>query len=76
MGEIVKKEDLVLCCDRLAYFAHWITPEGRPKRFDTHFFLARMPRRQHAAHDGNSPFSPSGYGRQVLSKPVSATNGM
>jgi len=52
-GEIVAKEDLVLCCDRLAYFAHWITPEGRPKRFDTHFFLARMPCRQHAAHDGN-----------------------
>lgn len=51
-AEIIIKEDLMLCCDRLAYYAHWITPEGRPKRFDTYFFLARMPRRQHAVHDG------------------------
>ena len=24
-------------------FAHWITPPGRPKRFDTHFFVASAP---------------------------------
>jgi len=29
--------------DRLAYLAHWITPEPEPRRFDTRFFLAVAP---------------------------------
>lgn len=36
----------------LAHFAHWITPEPVPKRFDTHFFLAAAPEDQDALHDG------------------------
>ena len=32
-----------LATDRLVRFAHWITPPGRPKRFDTHFFVAAAP---------------------------------
>ncbi len=32
-------------------FARWITPLARPKRFDTTFYLARMPRGQTATSD-------------------------
>lgn len=36
----------------LVHFAHWITPAHSPKRYDTHFFLARAPAGQDAVHDG------------------------
>lgn len=38
--------------DRLVPFARWITPPIRPKRFDTHFFVAVAPSGQSGAHDG------------------------
>ncbi|MCF8709424.1 NUDIX hydrolase [Rhizorhapis sp. SPR117] len=37
----------------LVRFGHWITPDWSPKRFDTHFFLARMPSDQKAVCDGS-----------------------
>lgn len=49
--EMARTEQLTLATDRLAYFAHWITPEGMPKRFDTHFFITTAPAEQQAAHD-------------------------
>lgn len=49
--EMAHAENLMLATDRLGYFAHWITPEGMPKRFDTHFFLITAPAEQQAAHD-------------------------
>jgi NUDIX domain len=38
--------------DALVPFAHWITPLGMPKRFDTHFYPAVAPADQLGAHDG------------------------
>ncbi len=33
-----------LAVDQFAYFSHWLTPPGMPRRFDTRFFVAAMPR--------------------------------
>lgn len=35
----------------LAYYSHWLTPPGVPKRFDTRFFMARAPAGQDAVAD-------------------------
>lgn len=51
LAEIARAEGLALATDRLLYFAHWITPEAMPKRFDTFFFVAAAPEEQQAAHD-------------------------
>jgi 8-oxo-dGTP pyrophosphatase MutT (NUDIX family) len=52
MAAMAARENLDFACDLLVPFAHWITPESRPKRFDTHFFLAPAPYRVDARHDG------------------------
>ena len=49
--QMATAEQLTLATGQLGYFAHWITPEGLPKRFDTHFFLATAPADQQAAYD-------------------------
>jgi glyoxylase-like metal-dependent hydrolase (beta-lactamase superfamily II)/8-oxo-dGTP pyrophosphatase MutT (NUDIX family) len=40
-----------LATDRLHYFSHWLTPPGRPKRFDTRFLITIAPPRQRASAD-------------------------
>jgi glyoxylase-like metal-dependent hydrolase (beta-lactamase superfamily II)/8-oxo-dGTP pyrophosphatase MutT (NUDIX family) len=49
LGELCQRLSLRLAADRLAYHSHWLTPPGLPKRFDTRFFVARMPPGQTAA---------------------------
>lgn len=48
----VAEHGLKLQCDRLHYFSFWITPVGSPKRYSARFFLAKVPQRQPASHDG------------------------
>lgn len=53
LEQILKESALKLTLDALTPFSHWITPEGLPKRYDTHFFLVQMPADQEAVHDGH-----------------------
>jgi 8-oxo-dGTP pyrophosphatase MutT (NUDIX family) len=48
---MLRAERLTLATDTLVYFAHWITPEIQPLRFDTRFFAAPMPEGQEAVAD-------------------------
>src|SRR4051794_22926226 len=50
--KVLTDNGMLLTLDELVPYAHWITPEGMPKRFDTHFFLAAAPPEQVGAHDG------------------------
>jgi 8-oxo-dGTP pyrophosphatase MutT (NUDIX family) len=49
----VGADGLALALDQLTLFAHWVTPKGMPKRFDTYFFIAAAPPGQWARHDGH-----------------------
>ena len=49
--DMLRAERLTLATDALVYFAHWITPEVQPLRFDTRFFAAAMPEGQEAVAD-------------------------
>lgn len=49
MVDLCNRESLVLAADCLLYFSHWLTPDMAPRRFDTRFFVARMPVRQDTA---------------------------
>src|ERR1700755_2151180 len=50
--QVLTDNGMLLALDELVPYAHWITPEGMPKRFDTWFFLVAAPPDQLGAHDG------------------------
>jgi 8-oxo-dGTP pyrophosphatase MutT (NUDIX family) len=49
--DLCRSEHLVLAADHVHYFAHWITPEGAPRRYDTRFFVAAAPAHQTPLND-------------------------
>ncbi|MBS0337978.1 MAG: MBL fold metallo-hydrolase [Proteobacteria bacterium] len=50
-GDLLARERLAIPAERIAYFSHWITAPGRPRRFSARFFVARAPHGQHGSHD-------------------------
>lgn len=51
-AEFAVQEGLQFAPEDFLHFAHWITPQISPKRFDTQFYLAAAPDGQNAACDG------------------------
>jgi len=49
--ELQEEANVRVTIDELQPFAHWVTPEIEIRRYDTRFFLARMPEGQIAKHD-------------------------
>ncbi len=49
--ELQEEANVYITVNDLQPFAHWVTPEVETRRFDTRFFLARMPEGQQAVHD-------------------------
>ena len=49
--ELREEASVFMTIDDLHPYAHWVTPEIEIRRFDTRFFIARMPPNQTAKHD-------------------------
>lgn len=50
--EVLESLGVRLTLSELHWIAHWITPVGQPRRYDTRFFLCRVPEGQAASHEG------------------------
>ena len=53
LADLCREQRLRLAAGRMAYYSHWITQPGRPRRYDTRFFVALAPPRQTPSHDNS-----------------------
>jgi glyoxylase-like metal-dependent hydrolase (beta-lactamase superfamily II)/8-oxo-dGTP pyrophosphatase MutT (NUDIX family) len=51
--DILRQEQVQAATDRIAYYSHWVTQAGRPRRYDTRFFVAQAPEGQTALQDNH-----------------------
>jgi 8-oxo-dGTP pyrophosphatase MutT (NUDIX family) len=52
LSTLLERRGLGLRADLLRPWAHWITPELEPRRYDTRFFVAALPAGQRTRHVG------------------------
>ena len=52
LSELLARRQLRVRADLLRPWAHWVTPEVEPRRYDTRFFVAAMPAGQATRHVG------------------------
>jgi 8-oxo-dGTP pyrophosphatase MutT (NUDIX family) len=65
LRHVIETERARLALDALVPFAHWVTPPLEVRRFDTWFFMARVPPRQRPVHDGHESVE-SGWFRPAV----------
>ena len=53
LADLCREHRLRLAAGRMAYYSHWITQPGRPRRYDTRFFVAEAPLAQTPSHDNS-----------------------
>lgn len=51
LADVLADRQLRACVEEVVYFSHWITPVAEPRRYDTRFFLARLPDHRTARAD-------------------------
>ena len=49
--DVCEAEEIKLAVDQIHFYNRFITPIGRPRRFDTRFFIAAAPEAQRGIHD-------------------------
>jgi 8-oxo-dGTP pyrophosphatase MutT (NUDIX family) len=51
LAYVLSARGLELAPEALCYIAHWVTPVAEPRRYDTRFFIAKLPPGQKAVPD-------------------------